>query len=222
MSDFDENPFEDLDDSSFDDFEEEGFTSEETGKNTVSKSRNRNFIIALGVLGGVFIIAVIILVIAATVILPRTREARMQEAAEINAQNTATSIAATNYAIAQAQAALPTDTPVPTNTLEPSPTPVVVFDTQTPSPTVDLTATSEKGIGGPALEDADRTATISALLTQAASGGTALASSATPTPTSLSDTGFADDLGLPLLFGSAILLVFVIFFVRRLRFSDGR
>ena len=32
MSDFDENPFEDLDDSGFDDFEEDSFSSEETGK----------------------------------------------------------------------------------------------------------------------------------------------------------------------------------------------
>ena len=222
MSDFDENPFEDLDDNSFDDFEEESFSSGDTGKNPVSKPRNRNFVIALGVLGGVFVISVIVLIVASTLILPKAREARMQEAAEINAQNTATSIAATNYAIAQAQASLPTDTPVPTNTQEPSPTPVVVFDTQTPSPTVDLTATSEREIGGPPLQDVDRTATIAALLTQAASGGTPLASSVTPTPTSLSDTGFADEVGLPLLFGSAILLVVVIFFVRRLRFSDGR
>jgi LPXTG-motif cell wall-anchored protein len=68
------------------------------------------------------------------------------------------------------------------------------------------------------LPDAARTATVSALLTAAAE------SQVTPeaTATELPDTGFVDDLGLPVLGGLALLLVAVIILVRRLRsFSSG-
>ncbi|MCJ7625956.1 MAG: LPXTG cell wall anchor domain-containing protein, partial [Anaerolineaceae bacterium] len=132
---------------------------------------------------------------------------------------------ATNFAIAQEQAAIPTQTLVPEDTLEPTATPVVVFDTETPAPssTVDLTATAEKEIGGPPSGDgADRTATVAALLTQAAGGGTAVATvqGGAATTTALPDTGLADQVGLPLLFGLAFLLIVIAFLVRRFRLSS--
>jgi hypothetical protein len=50
------------------------------------------------------------------------------------------------------------------------------------------------------------------LLTLAAEGKTA-----TATPSALPTSGFADDVGLPGMFGLALLLVAVIFLARRLR-----
>jgi LPXTG-motif cell wall-anchored protein len=96
-----------------------------------------------------------------------------------------------------------------------TPTPVVVFATETPTPGGD-------GIGAGADLNA-RTATVSALLTLAAGGGTtpnatqASQTAAAKTPTALPTTGFADDVGLPGLLGVALLLVTVIVLTRRLR-----
>ncbi|HUV29136.1 MAG TPA: LPXTG cell wall anchor domain-containing protein, partial [Anaerolineales bacterium] len=59
----------------------------------------------------------------------------------------------------------------------------------------------------------DRTATVSALLTEAASGRL----TPTPTASSLPDTGFAEDVGIPAMVGLALLLVVIIFLARRLR-----
>ncbi len=56
-----------------------------------------------------------------------------------------------------------------------------------------------------------RTATVAALLTMQAAGTT------TPTATALPDTGFADDVGIPGLFGLAGALLLVIILARRLR-----
>jgi LPXTG-motif cell wall-anchored protein len=58
-----------------------------------------------------------------------------------------------------------------------------------------------------------RTATVSALLTQAASTAT----TRTPTVTALPVTGFAEDVGVPGLVGLALVLIVVIFLARRLR-----
>lgn len=223
MSDFDEAPFDDFDNSSFDDFEDETLISDSSEAGSKARSGNRNFMITIGILAAVFIVVVIVLIVIAAVVLPGNRDARLEEAALVNAHNTATSVAATNFAIAQEQAAIPTATPVQEDTLEPTATPVVVFDTETPAVSiVDLTATAEKEIGGPPSGDgADRTATVAALLTQAAQGGTAVVTvQAGATITALPDTGLADQVGLPVLFGLASLFVVIVFLVRRFRLSS--
>jgi LPXTG-motif cell wall-anchored protein len=77
-----------------------------------------------------------------------------------------------------------------------SPTPLLAVPTDTPVPTTD-----------------PRTATVAALLTQAASAQLTPG----PTTTALPSTGFADQVGIPGLVGMAILLIAVIFLARRLR-----
>ena len=62
-----------------------------------------------------------------------------------------------------------------------------------------------------------RTATVSALLTQAIVAQQT--GTAPPTATALPKTGFAEDVGLPSLLGLTLLLIAVIFIVRRLRAS---
>jgi LPXTG-motif cell wall-anchored protein len=195
----------DLNDNQFEDFEEESPTPpEDSGK----PSGNRNFIIAIGVLGGISLLILIVLIIVGLVILPAQSKARKEQAALVNAQNTATSQAATQIAFAKAQA---TKTPTATNL--PSATPVVAIATATPETIITV------GTPVVAQDLSARTQTVAALLTQAAGGN----GTATPTAkaTALPTTGFADEVGLPVLFGLALLLVVVIFVVRRLRLSSS-
>jgi LPXTG-motif cell wall-anchored protein len=202
MSNYNEPPFEE--------FEEEVISPNQP------KSSNRTFLIVIGILGAIFVISLIAVVAFALVVLPQRNQARRDQAAQINAQNTATSLAATQVAFLVEQEPTITETqPGPLDTSEPPPTSVVVFATQTPVPTETTTPTQ-----GPqmALDDAARTATVGALLTQAAGGG-----GGTPIATStLPKTGFADEVGLPGLLAAAVLLLGVIFLVRRMRLSGNQ
>jgi LPXTG-motif cell wall-anchored protein len=60
-----------------------------------------------------------------------------------------------------------------------------------------------------------RTATVAALLTQAAEAQQTV----TPTASGLPQTGFAEDVGVPGLVGLSLALIVVIFLARRLRTS---
>jgi hypothetical protein len=88
----------------------------------------------------------------------------------------------------------------------PSPTQVIAQPTDTP----DVTATM-----GP------RTATVAALLTQAALQTQTVTPIVSPTATALPDTGFADDVGGPTMIAMAFVFVAVIFLVRRMRAATG-
>jgi hypothetical protein len=209
-----------FDDSLFEDFEEEvpPFESdygddldvEETGGQR--PGGNRTFVVIIGI-----IFAFLLLIggaIAAYVLLiaPRTQAKVAQQAALINAQNTATSVAATELAFVMQQALTPSATLEPTATLvpteEPTSTPVMLVATDTPVPT----ATDEFGLEVGAGDFEALTATVGALLTMAAQGQTT-----TATPSALPTSGFADDVGLPGMLGLAVLLVAIIFLARRLR-----
>ncbi|KPL79337.1 hypothetical protein ADN00_03145 [Ornatilinea apprima] len=212
----------DFNDNIFDDFEEEPsnqpepvFEDEEPPQ--PKRGQNRTFVIAVGVLGAIFLLILIAMAVFALIIVPQRNAAMAEQAAQINAANTATSVAATEGAFAQAMAATGTAQFVPSPTGTATQTPVVVFSTQTPEPEA-----GGDGIGAGADLNA-RTATVSALLTLAAGGGTtpnatqATQTAAAKTPTALPTTGFADEVGLPGLLGVAVLLVAVIALSRRLR-----
>lgn len=117
--------------------------------------------------------------------------------AQVEAGLTGTSMAATALA-----SALPSETPTP------SPTPVVAIPTDTPS----------SGTPDPS------TATIAAALTHAAAitQTVVLTSTGIPEPAALPNSGFADEVGLPLLAGLTLVLLAVIFFARRLRTGPAR
>ncbi|MCE1253622.1 MAG: LPXTG cell wall anchor domain-containing protein [Anaerolineae bacterium] len=199
---------------------------------------NRNFLIAIVAVIVVFL--VIVAGIAGFFFLSRNSGSAtaknalaMTQAAMIYTQNAQTAAAATQaIGTQQALALLPSETPAPA---EGGPTSVVVFPTDTPAPTIvvaqaaETSGTPAEGIGGPAGDEAtsvaQRTATISALLTQVASGDTGsgtLVAAAALTPTALPETGFMDEVGLPVLMGMAVLLIFIIFMARRLRASASR
>ncbi len=163
------------------------------------ESSNRPFLIAVAILGGIFLIS--LLCIAAYLVLLRPMLNAREEArrATVSAQNIGTASAATLTAEAQLFTATPTvarstNTPTPTNT------PVVVLEaTNTP-----LVA-----------ETGNLTATFEALQT------TVVASQRTLTPmvtaTGLPAGGWADEVGAPTLVAAAVVLIVVIFLARRLR-----
>ncbi len=170
---------------------------------------NRNFIIAAAVIGGIFVLAVIGLIVFALISANQNRARLQEQAAQINAQNTLTAMYATQTAQAFTLQQTLLAQPTPTTAA----TPVIIVPTATPVPTNTLSP-----------ENMARTATVAAFLTQVAQAatGTPQAVGPTPTSTALPTTGFADEVGLPGLLGLAALLIIVIVITRRLRFSTTR
>lgn len=166
------------------------------------ESSNRPFLIVAGILGGIMLLSLLCIVAFALARPMITGGANRQtQAAEINLQNTSVAHGVSMTAIALQWTATASPTLPPTATETPAPTNTLVVAqqvTNTPVPTTD-----------------PRTATVAALLTQAAEAQTTL--TAVPTPTQLPTTGFADDVGAPGLLVMAVMLVGVIFLSRRLR-----
>lgn len=174
--------------------------------------RNRSFLVIAGVLGAVILVALLAAAAYAMLVLPGQNASRAQKAIQVNAQNTATVIAATSAALTEMA---PTDTPEPTSTPEP---------TATPEPQVVQPQVTEMAIGGGLTEDMAMTATVSALLTQAAESKPDTADQ-TAIPlgdpsviaTALPDTGFADEMGIPSIVGLGFLFILLIVITRRAR-----
>lgn len=201
----------DFDDTQFEDFsseEEQPTEGSPEPKSSGGNGGNRNFMLAVGIIGAIFVISLIGLGLYIFLGQPSQTQAIRETAAVINANNTATAMSATQSAGLNIQrltqtAGAPTNTPPATNT------PVVAIPTATPN----LTATS---IAFSQSDPAARTATVAAFQTQVAVG-TAI----TGTSTALPKTGFAEDIGLPGLLGAAAILLLIIFLARRLRLSQS-
>lgn len=166
------------------------------------ESSNRPFLIVASILGGIMLLSLLCIVAFALARPMLSGGANRQtQAAQINLQNTNVAQGVSMTAVALQWTATPSPTlpPTATQTLAPTNTLVVAqLATNTPSPTTD-----------------PRTATVAALLTQAAQAQTTQTPAATPTR--LPTTGFADDVGAPGLLAMAVLLVGIIFLSRRLR-----
>jgi LPXTG-motif cell wall-anchored protein len=202
------------DDNLYDDYdydEDSGAVSEPP-----KPGRNRTFVVSLGIVAFIFILSLVALAVVAAIILPQQRVKRENQQAVIYAQNTATAYAATQQALKLILPQLlnsPTPQPPAAKPEQPTNTSVVLAFTSTPQPLA---------LGG-GMDS--RTATVAALLTQAAASGVTAAPAATYpvlVATALPNTGFADDIRLPLLIGAAILLVVVIILARRLRTSRAK
>jgi hypothetical protein len=196
-----------LDDFEIDYPEDETYLDDEEG----GSGPDRKVLLIIGAIVGGIVIVGLCIGAYFMVIVPR------QEAAQLHETETAVAAAATEAqgltqtAIAGIPAA--TFTPLPTELPTNTPTATATEEPQSALPSV----TSE---GGPTADP--RTATVQALLTQAALAQTQAAAAiltvtATPTSTALPDTGFADDVGIPALLAMTALLIMVIFVARRLR-----
>lgn len=176
------------------------------------ESDNRTFLMVAGGLG---VFALLSIVCLAAVFFFRG------DGGDVDTNATTEAINANNTEIAQAAeqtgtavALLPTNTP----TLAITNTSQAII-----SPTAGEVTATESPTGGPTVHPA--TATVQALLTQAAIAQTQAAESiltVTPTATiTLPDTGFADDIGLLGMFTLGAALILVIFFARRLRSANA-
>ena len=190
--------------------EEEDLIEEEDGAEP--KGRNRTFLLVAGGLGALIVIALICIAIWQFLIKPNA--ANRQSA--FQTQTAVAEAAAFQVQTQTAAAMIPTDTPTPVATDTPE-------FTDTPVPTATEEVAPDDGTGGGPTPD-PRTATVEALLTQAALAQTQaaqelLTQTSTPTATGLPDTGFADDLSIPAIALMAALLILVIFVARGLRAS---
>jgi hypothetical protein len=166
------------------------------------EASNKTFLIVAGVLGGIMLLSLLFLAGFALLKYPDVQSQRRTQEAEALALNAERDMAVQQTAQAKAFTNTPTRTlPPPTATmLPPTNTPVVVLPSATPTTGID-----------------PRTATVAALLTQAAAAATQTPASPTVAVTQLPDSGFFDDMGAPGLLAMAGLLVGIIFVARRLR-----
>ncbi len=199
---FDTNDSE-LDDEFSSSEQTEGGAEYEEEQEKEPKSSNRSFALAIGIIGGLGLLFLIGL--ALFLIFGKNFSSATNKAAEINAQNTAIAMYGTATEIVNQQIqtlqALPTNTKVPTQTpvVAPTNTPVVLPTTNTGL----LTQTA-----------------VAALTLQPTVLATVGAGTPQPTSTGIPDTGIMDDLGLPALFGGALVLIAIIIVARRLRLSS--
>jgi hypothetical protein len=190
-------------------FDEEGAAlegEEPFGEEPGGPTDNKTFIIAVAGLIGFLVLAMALMAAYAFFVLPSKKRAQATQVAQINAQNTAIAQGLT----ATAAAALWTDTPTPTPILTPTPKPTsTAVASATPTPVVaQASPTPVAAINATAFA-----------LTATSIAATNAAAAASAQPTSLAQTGFADQVGLPGLVAVAALLIVVIFLARRLRQS---
>jgi len=209
MANYNDNDLDDLD------FGQEGQTPEQKPE---KKTSNRNFIIALGVIGGIFVLITIALIVVAVFVLPGQSKARQQASMQTVTANAAIALTATQDALKNAIIVTPakTNTAAPTKALATATNTPVVAPTQTKtSAPAQATATATATL----VSDAQK-ATLSAQQTQLASGK--FTATVIATSTALPNTGFADEVGLPALLGLGLAMIVVIFMARRLRSVTAR
>jgi LPXTG-motif cell wall-anchored protein len=165
-------------------------------------------LIALGILGGIFLLIAAGLVIVVLFVLPGRNAARNQLDTAQRAANTATAQFVTDEAMKAIIQQTPSATVQPSNTavLPTATNTLVVAPISTSTPTSTSVSDAQK-------------ATLAAQQTQLASGK--FTSTVIATSTALPNTGFADDVGLPGLLGLGIGLILIVFIARRLRSNAG-
>lgn len=208
--------FEDLNDNEFgdefgDEFSDDFGDLEVNETPPPEEASNRTFLIVAGVLAALIVVSIVCMALYAMVFVPLRSNQQATEVAKIYAQNTQVALAAGQTEEASRYTSTPTVTPIPP-TATTTPTSVVAVPT-------DVASTSTPN---------SRTATVAALLTQAAEAQL----TTTPAPSALPDTGFMDEvvvpgvgnlalvIGVPGLIILSLVLVGVIVLARRLRSSD--
>jgi len=183
----------------FDNVDMEDLETPETEETPPEGGSNRTFMIVVGVIGAIMILTLICIAVFGAVYLPRQQKLMNEAATEESAKQTAMAISVmeTDAGIKLPPTFTPTSVP-PTATATKPPT-----STQVVAKAATATSTGEAD---------SKTATVAALLTQAA------AAQQTVVPTlEMPKGGFADDVGLPGMLALAGSLVVIILLVRRLR-----
>ena len=198
-------------------------TDEVIEEGAVQPAGNRNFMMALGILGGIFLLLVIALAVVALT-RPRQPAAPGVNIAATNAVISTTSptvtrtsvLVATNTAVG-GTGGTPLGGSAAGGALTPTVTGAAVgqIDTRTATVAALLTQRAQTLVAGTQV----KLGTVTNTPVKAISGTPGAGTPGVGTPTKLPDTGFAEDIGLPGLFGMAFGMLALIVVVRRLRIS---
>ena len=207
------------DETPFEGFEETGINPEPAAP--APQKNNKNFLIAIGVIGGILVLAVIAVIVVIWTQAPQRSAEIRETSAYINAMNTATSVGATSQVqTVQANANSLQQTLEAGLKATATKTKAVIASATTTPVLAQLTATPTEGpkggVGSGTLSPTEawsHTATVAALQTKFPEPTKATQATALPS------TGFADEVGLPALGLIAAVLVVVIIAARRLRTS---
>lgn len=197
-------------------------------------SGNRTFAIIAGILGVIIVLALVGGAAYALFIMPEQAVQQADLAAKISAENTATIMAATSESLLAAAAS---DTPEPASAPTQEPVVAAAVPAMVATEPASAAAAAQPQDAQPTA-DSGMQATVVALLTQSAGGivqaapagadATALpvatlqaAPTMAPTPAALPATGIADEMGIPAMFGLAVLFIAVIMVTRQLRTANS-
>lgn len=204
------------------DFQDQDNQFEELGDSSGNRPQppargNRPFFIAIGLIGTIFVVALVILLVF--MFNKNPQQASGDQAKTVVAYNTQVAASATAdqkkvQALQATMDAAAKFTPTPSATVPASATPVVAVATATRTPTPTFSA-----------ENVTKTAAAATALAMGTNvGGSGLGTSypagtPTATATALPSTGFVDEMGLPGLLAMAAALLVIIFLARRARLS---
>ncbi len=204
-------------------------TEEEETEAEGGEKKNRTFLIGVGLLGGLLLLAIAAFVVWAMVLNPRQTAQRAEENAQVMATNEAVLIAMQQTQTVEAMpASTSTATSTPKAELPATPTPVIRA-TNTPAPGGENgavgggegdTGGAAGGTPGAGTPTVAATATVSARATATPAPGTTAVSKSISTPTSTTATpGATPDTGIGevLLIVAAGLLAALVIFARKLR-----
>ncbi|MCS6993432.1 MAG: hypothetical protein N2117_09360 [Anaerolineales bacterium] len=187
---------------------------EEAGEEE-GEGSNRTFLFIAIALGVIILLTLICgSILTFTVFLPAQNNARATQTEQAMLALNMTQ-AAEQTAIVQAFTPTPTFTETPTPA--PTATPVILFPTETPTTIAVDPATATVQALETRRAQVNLTATAQATAGLTGTPRTAVAGALTASPTALSQTGFADEVGLPGLFIAAVILLAIILLARRLR-----
>lgn len=198
---------------------------EQQSKTSAGDSQNRTFIIAVAVLGGLLVCALISFGVWALVLnRPQEAKSRIGEGTEASLVEVVEDATAMPEPLAPTETPVPTDTPAPTDTPEPSPTPLL-GPTATPVPEEEEAVEEGDTETSSAIAAADVTPTATQVPRRTPTPTRTPAATATPRTsdsqaslgTTSSDQLSETGLGEWLLIGAAVVLVAVMMTARKLR-----
>ena len=195
------------------------------------ESSNRPFIVASVALGGLFVAGLVSLGLYAFKIKPAQASACATQIAEINISNTQVAVYAEATSVAQVAAVVSSDTEqqarlasslgsdaneAAIDSVEVLPAEPIVVQAQVSSPNSEssIVETDNKVIASSSTSDLNNDANTSLVSVDMAEG--------VASPETLPDTGFADEVGLPVLVLAMMVLISVVIVTRSVRrFANG-
>jgi hypothetical protein len=194
--------FENLDiDDDLDFIDDEGEMPEE--------SSNRTFLIAAAILGAIALFSLICIAVFALWYIPSRNAQQTAQAETLAAQNATVDAIINLTSTAAAEVVMAPNTPTHTATL--------VQDNLTPSVTSTPVVVEAPETEAPIIAAEMLTATALHATLTANAELFSLTLTARASATTIPETGFADEVGLPVMLGLAVLLIVIFFLARRLR-----